>query len=267
MKSCFIAHLRFFVATTLLIPALLPYPCPVYGETFPPEDLPRVTAVSGRPDIDDTADILWEEAPVLTLQGLDGNDPCHLTKVQVGWSEKGICIAFWCSELGPIRNPGPVGRDKPPWGSDCFEVMLSPGPDMPEKVFYIAVTPGSALLPDKEQPEDSSLPYDSYGNDSEWDCEGLIVLTCPWGEKGWKGLIVVPPEGLGIKTVEVPDVWRLNFSRFVPARGASPSCDSAWSAPKGLSPHEGASLGYLVLPVAEKPEKVTGDTQTEERKK
>lgn len=211
---------------------------------------PCVVAANGPVLLGEENDILWEDAAVLELTGFSGEyDPTLSTHAQVGCSEVGIGVVFWCSEPGIINNPAILERDQPPWDNDCFEIMISPGLEDPDKYYHIAVTPACALLPVDSRARERSQPYDSYGHDTSWDCEGMVVVTSPWGKKGWKGVVVIPFEAMGVDRRTLPRMWRLNLSRSVPGNDERAAVDYGWSVQDDIPPHDSSMFGYLAVPM------------------
>ncbi len=215
---------------------------------------PMFRAAAVTPDADETLGKLWQDSPVLELKAFVGpQDPDHRTVAQVGWTEQGICVVFWCFVRGSVRGTGTMARDEAPWQYDAFEIMLAPGADDPAKYYHIVITPGCVLQPEGDEPPAENQPYDSYGHDPAWDGEGLCIVTCPLEEKkGWKGLVLVPFRDLKLDRDTAPEKWRLNLARLVPPVSDRASLDLGWSVPEGSAPHDGSSFGYFSIPEAAK---------------
>jgi hypothetical protein len=231
------------------------------GRSFQFRSRACVVAQEAMPTIADKDDeIIWEKAPVLELAAFAGpTDIEHRTWAQAGCSKEGICVVFWCSEPRAIRKTGRLNRDEFPWISDCFELMLFPGDADTEKYYHIVVTPGCVEAPPDALPRTAlaeektrgSLPYDSFGNDTAWNCKGLLAVTSPMEKGGWKGVIAVPFAAIGVDPASAPRLWRMNLVRYIPALGENAAEDLAWSvSPRGI-PHDGRMFGYLVVPVCQ----------------
>jgi len=162
---------------------------------------PVLTVHSGPPPVIDGRlnDVCWSSASRITRFMLLGRKgaPTQSTEVRLACDARRLCAAFICREDAMNRVRAEVQtRDGPVYEDDCVEIFISPTPSgIPYRHFLVNA---------------GGVMRDEIGQDVSWNVDWQAAVRR--FDDRWTVEIAIPFDALGIPA-DVPDVWRLNFTR------------------------------------------------------